>query len=73
MAKHHYITCTGFGGTGSSVISDLMKEFENVKSCGDSYELSLAFQIDGIRIYSIISLMTLKEIKLLKQFIDFVK
>lgn len=48
MAKHHYITCTGFGGTGSSVISDLMKEFENVKSCGDSYELSLAFQIDGI-------------------------
>lgn len=46
--SHKYITCTGFGGTGSSVISDLMKEFSNVKSCGSDFEMSLAFDIGGI-------------------------
>lgn len=44
---HNIITCTGFGGTGSSVISDLFKEFTNVKSCGD-FEFSLAHEVDGI-------------------------
>lgn len=47
MNSHKYITCTGYGGTGSSVISDLMKEFSNVKSAGN-FEFSLAFDIDGI-------------------------
>ena len=46
--NHKYITCTGFGGTGSSVISDLMKEFDNVKSCGSDFEMSIAFATDGI-------------------------
>lgn len=46
--NHKYITCTGFGGTGSSVISDLMQEFDNVKSCGSDFEMSIAFDIGGI-------------------------
>ncbi|MFS1443843.1 MULTISPECIES: hypothetical protein [Vibrio] len=29
------ITCTGYGGTGSSVVSDLLKEFDEVNSFGD--------------------------------------
>lgn len=41
------ITCTGYGGTGSSVISDLLKEYEGVKSMGD-FEFSLAHEVDGI-------------------------
>ena len=41
------ITCTGYGGTGSSVISDLLKEYESVKSMGD-FEFSLAHEVDGI-------------------------
>lgn len=44
---HKIITCTGFGGTGSSAISDLFKEFDNVKSCGN-FEFSLAHEVDGI-------------------------
>lgn len=46
--NHKYITCTGYGGTGSSIISDLMKEFRNVKSCGSDFELTLSFDNDGI-------------------------
>lgn len=46
--NHQIITCTGFGGTGSSVVSDLLKEFDNVKSCGADFEMTLAFDIDGI-------------------------
>ena len=46
--NHKYLTCTGFGGSGSSVISDLMKEFSNVKSCGSEFEMSLAYAVDGI-------------------------
>jgi len=30
------ITCTGYGGTGSSAITDLLKEFENGLSLGDA-------------------------------------
>lgn len=29
------VTCTGYHGTGSSVITDMLKEFSNVKSFGD--------------------------------------
>lgn len=46
--NHKYVTCTGFGGTGSSVISDLLKEFSNVKSCGANFEMSMAFDVGGI-------------------------
>lgn len=47
MTKHKIITCTGYGGTGSSLITDLLKEFDNVKSLGD-FEFSLAHEVDGI-------------------------
>ena len=33
--KTKIITCTGYGGTGSSAITDLLKEFQNVYSYGD--------------------------------------
>lgn len=29
------VTCTGFHGTGSSIISDLLKEYKNIKSFGE--------------------------------------
>ncbi len=45
--NHNIITCTGFGGTGSSVISDLMAEFKSVKGCGD-FEWSMSSDIDGV-------------------------
>ncbi|SHF04087.1 MULTISPECIES: sulfotransferase [Caloramator] len=41
------ITCASYGGTGSSAVSDLFKEFENVKSMGD-FEFSIAHDVDGI-------------------------
>lgn len=41
------VTCASFGGTGSSVITDLLKEFNNIKSMGD-YEFALAHDVDGI-------------------------
>lgn len=46
--EHKFITCTGYGGTGSSIISDLMMEFQNVKSCGSDFEMTLAFDHHGI-------------------------
>jgi hypothetical protein len=42
------LTCTGYGGTGSSVISDLMKEFYSVKSLGD-FEFTFISEPDGLR------------------------
>ena len=42
------ITCTGYGSTGSSVVSDLLKEFDNVESKGD-YEFRFLFDIHGVR------------------------
>lgn len=48
MKDHNrIITCASFGGTGSSVITDLLKEFNNVKSMGD-YEFSILYDVDGI-------------------------
>lgn len=44
---HKYITCAGYGGTGSSAVTDLMAEFKSVKGCGD-FEWTMAFDIDGI-------------------------
>lgn len=45
--KHKFITCASFGGTGSSAITDLMKEFSNILSLGD-YEFTFAHEVDGI-------------------------
>ncbi|WP_332705871.1 hypothetical protein [Plesiomonas shigelloides] len=42
------ISCTGYGGTGSSVISDLLKEFSNVKSFGD-FEFRFLQDPGGVR------------------------
>ncbi|HHN8407655.1 TPA: hypothetical protein ACRRX0_002393 [Morganella morganii] len=42
------ITCTGYGGTGSSVISDLLGEFSNVSSMGN-FEFRFIQDPNGIR------------------------
>lgn len=47
MKEHKIITCTGYGATGSSVITDLLKEFKSVHSLGD-FEFSIAHEVDGI-------------------------
>ncbi len=47
MNELKIVTCTGYGGTGSSVISDLLKEYDTVKSMGD-FEFSLTHEVDGI-------------------------
>lgn len=41
------ISCTGFGSSGSSCISDFLKEFSNVVNLGD-FEFSIAHEVDGI-------------------------
>lgn len=48
MKKNHkVITCASYGGTGSSVVTDLLKEFNNMNSLGD-YEFSIVHDVDGI-------------------------
>ncbi|CDL84100.1 sulfotransferase [Xenorhabdus szentirmaii] len=42
------ITCTGYGGTGSSVVSDLLKEFSNICSFGN-FEFRFLQDPHGIR------------------------
>ena len=42
------ITTTGYGTTGSSVVTDLLNEFDNVTSYGD-YEFRWLFDIHGLR------------------------
>ncbi|ATW33071.1 MULTISPECIES: sulfotransferase family protein [Candidatus Williamhamiltonella] len=42
------ITCTGYGGTGSSVVSDLLKEFSNVCSFGN-FEFRFLHDPHGLR------------------------
>lgn len=41
------VTCAGFGGSGSSAITDLLKEFNKVDSLGE-FEFTLAHELDGI-------------------------
>lgn len=41
------ITCTGFGGTGSSVISDYLSEYTSVRTLGN-FEFTIAHDVDGI-------------------------
>lgn len=47
MKRKKIITCASYGGTGSSAITDLLKEFKSVKSLGD-YEFAIAHEVDGI-------------------------
>lgn len=42
------ITCASYGGTGSSAITDLLKEFRNCKSFGD-FEFSFLHYPNGVR------------------------
>ncbi|MEW8956835.1 sulfotransferase [Clostridium sp.] len=45
--KVSVVTCASYGGTGSSAITDLLKEFDNVNSLGD-FEFSICHEVDGI-------------------------
>ena len=38
----------GFGGTGSSAVKDLLKEFENIQVL-DRAESMFAFKVDGLQ------------------------
>lgn len=42
-----FITCTGYHGSGSSALTDLITEFDGVTSCGDE-EFRFVFDSDGI-------------------------
>lgn len=46
--QNKIVTCTGYGATGSSVVSDLLKEFDNIESKGD-HEFRFLFDIHGVR------------------------
>lgn len=41
------ITCTGYHGTGSSAITDLLREYNNVKTNSD-YEIAFLYEYNGI-------------------------
>ena len=41
------VTCASYYGTGSSAVTDLIGEYEGVKSLGD-YEFAFAHELDGI-------------------------
>ncbi|EQB88412.1 hypothetical protein J2Z44_000933 [Clostridium punense] len=44
---HKMVTCASYGGTGSSVITDLLKEFDNCNSLGE-YEFRFLQDYDGV-------------------------
>lgn len=48
MKSPQIITCTGYGGTGSSVVSDLLGEFNNVSSMGN-FEFRFIQDPKGLR------------------------
>ena len=43
------ITSTGYGFTGSSAVTNIIEEFENVKSLSDDFECTFLHEVDGIR------------------------
>ena len=43
------ITCTGYGTTGSSAVTNIIEEFESVKSLSAEFECSFLHEPDGIR------------------------
>ncbi|HFT8292674.1 TPA: sulfotransferase family protein [Clostridium perfringens] len=47
MSKNMLVTCAGFGGSGSSAITDILKEFKEIKSLGD-FEFTVAHELDGL-------------------------
>lgn len=47
MNKNMLVTCAGFGGSGSSAITDILKEFKDIESLGD-FEFTIAHELDGL-------------------------
>ena len=47
MSKNMLVTCAGFGGSGSSAITDILKEFKEIKSLGD-FEFTVAHELDWL-------------------------
>lgn len=45
--EHKIITCASYGGSGSSIITDLLKEFSTCKSLGD-FEFTFLHYPDGV-------------------------
>lgn len=43
------ITCTGYGTTGSSAATNVIEEFENVKTLNSEFECTFLHEADGIR------------------------
>ena len=43
------LTCTGYGGTGSSAATNLLEEFSSVLSFGNCFECTFIHEADGIR------------------------
>ena len=43
------LTCTGYGGTGSSAATNILEEFSSVFSFGNKFECTLIHEADGIR------------------------
>ena len=43
------LTCTGYGGTGSSAATNILEEFSSVLSFGNSFECTFIHEVDGIR------------------------
>ena len=69
------ITTTGYGTTGSSVVTDLLKEFENVNSLGD-FEFDFLSSVHGMRDleYGLFELNSRTNIDVyIKQFIAYIE
>lgn len=47
MRKHQILTATGCYGTGSSAVTDFVKEFQHI-SCNSDYEVRLLHDPDGV-------------------------
>lgn len=45
--NHKIISCAGFGGTGSSAITDLLSEFNGIKGIG-TFEFTILHDVDGV-------------------------
>jgi hypothetical protein len=42
------LTCTGYGFTGSSAGTNILEEFQTVKSLGDKFECAFLHEADGM-------------------------
>ena len=43
------ITCTGYGTTGSSAVTNIIEEFKTIKSLSAEFECTFLHEVDGIR------------------------